>query len=85
MRGLSLDAEEFRPFYDAVETGNSDLCSSSLAPKGYELLKDYQLSIILTREFDLGVAVTRLIAGNVLERYPELSFVISHRRRIGGL
>jgi len=30
------------------------------------------------REFDLGVAVTRLIAGGVLERYPELSFVISH-------
>jgi hypothetical protein len=49
-------------------------------------LKDYQLSLILTREFDLGVAVTRLIAGGVLERYPELEFVISHfRRRHGGL
>ena len=50
----------------------------ALAPKGYELLKDYQLSVILTREFDLGVAVTRLIAGAVLERYPDLQFIISH-------
>ena len=79
VRGLSLDAEEFRPFYDAVTRLQIPIfVHPALAPKGYELLKDYQLSVILTREFDLGVAVTRLIAGNVLERYPELSFVISH-------
>jgi len=78
-RGLSLDAEAFRPFYDAVtRLGIPIFVHPALAPKGYELLKDYQLSVILTREFDLGVAVTRLIAGGVLQRYPELSFVISH-------
>ena len=78
-RGLSLDAEEFRPFYDAVTRLQIPIfVHPALAPRGYELLKDYQLSVILTREFDLGVAVTRLIAGKVLERYPELSFVISH-------
>ena len=78
-RGMSLDAEEFRPFYDAVTRLQIPIfVHPALAPKGYELLKDYQLSVILTREFDLGVAVTRLIAGKVLERYPELSFVISH-------
>src|SRR5262249_33429685 len=79
VRGLPLDAEEFRPFYDAVTKLQIPIfVHPALAPKGYELLKDYQLSVILTREFDLGVAVTRLIAGSVLERYPELSFVISH-------
>ena len=78
-RGMSLDAEEFRPFYDAVTRRQIPIfVHPALAPKGYELLKDYQLSVILTREFDLGVAVTRLIAGKVLEQYPELSFVISH-------
>src|SRR5262249_54092757 len=78
-RGMSLDAEEFRPFYDAVTRLQIPIfVHPALAPKGYVLLKDYQLSVILTREFDLGVAVTRLIAGKVLERYPELSFVISH-------
>ena len=79
VRGMSLDAEEFRPFYDAVTRLQIPIfVHPALAPKDYELLKDYQLSVILTREFDLGVAVTRLIAGKVLERYPELSFVISH-------
>jgi len=79
VRGLSLDAEEFRPFYDAVTKLQIPIfVHPALAPKGYELLKDYQLSVILTREFDLGVAVTRLIAGSVLERYPDLQIVISH-------
>ncbi|HMA81866.1 MAG TPA: amidohydrolase family protein, partial [Candidatus Binatia bacterium] len=36
------------------------------------------LPVILTREFDLGVAVTRLIAGGVLDRYPELQLVFAH-------
>jgi predicted TIM-barrel fold metal-dependent hydrolase len=77
--GLSLDAPEFRPFYDAATQLRIPIfIHPALAPKGYELLKDYQLSVILTREFDLGVAVTRLIAGSVLERYPDLVFVISH-------
>jgi len=78
-RGLSLDAAAFRPFYDVVTRLQIPIfVHPALAPKGYDLLQDYQLSVILTREFDLGVAVTRLIAGGVLERYPELEFVIAH-------
>jgi predicted TIM-barrel fold metal-dependent hydrolase len=79
VRGLPLDADEFKPFYTAAETLRAPVfVHPALAPKGYDLLKDYQLSGILTREFDLGVAVTRLIAGGVLDRYPELQFVIAH-------
>jgi aminocarboxymuconate-semialdehyde decarboxylase len=79
VRGLPLDAQELRPFYDAAARWRVPIfVHPALAPKGYDLLKDYQLSVILTREFDLGVAVTRLIAGGVLERYPELEFVFSH-------
>jgi aminocarboxymuconate-semialdehyde decarboxylase len=77
--GVSLDGEKFRPFYEMViKLGVPIFVHPALAPKGYDLLKDYQLSVILTREFDLGVAVTRLIAGGLLERYPELQFVFAH-------
>jgi len=77
--GLSLDAKEFQPFYArAIELGAVVFVHPALGPKGYELMKDYMLPVILTREFDLGVAVTRLIAGGVLERYPDLQIVISH-------
>jgi predicted TIM-barrel fold metal-dependent hydrolase len=50
----------------------------ALSPKGYDLMQDYMLPVILTREFDLGLAVTRLIAGGVVERYPDLQFVFAH-------
>lgn len=77
--GLPLDAREFEPFLQAVEElGLPILIHPALAPKGYELLNDYMLPIILTREFDLGVAVTRLIAGGVLERHATLKIVVSH-------
>jgi predicted TIM-barrel fold metal-dependent hydrolase len=77
--GLSLDAKEFTPFYDLMNRlGVPIFVHPALAPKGYSLMLDYQLPVILTREFDLGVAVTRLIAGGVVERYPNLDFVFAH-------
>jgi predicted TIM-barrel fold metal-dependent hydrolase len=79
MNGLSLDAKEFFPFYDLMSRLRVPIfVHPALGPKGYELMKDYMLPVILTREFDLGVAVTRLIAGGVLERYPDLKLVFAH-------
>ena len=77
--GLSLDAKEFQPFFArASKLGAAVFVHPALGPKGYDLMKDYMLPVILTREFDLGVAVTRLIAGGVLDRYPELQLVFAH-------
>ncbi|MGH7888331.1 MAG: amidohydrolase family protein, partial [Candidatus Binatia bacterium] len=79
VNGLSLDAKEFTPFYDLMsQLGVPLFVHPALGPKGYELMKDYMLPVILAREFDLGVAVTRLIAGGVVERYPDLQFVFAH-------
>ena len=79
INGLSLDAEEFTPLYELVKRLDVPIfVHPALGPKGYELMKDYMLPVILTREFDLGVAVTRMIAGGVVERYPELHFVFAH-------
>ncbi len=73
VNGLSLDAKELTPFYDLMnQLGASIFVHPALAPKGYSLMLDYQLPVILTREFDLGVAVTRLIAGGVVERFPNV-------------
>ncbi len=79
VNGLSLDAKEFMPYYDLIDQlGVPIFVHPALGPKGYDLMKDYMLPVILTREFDLGVAVTRLIAGGVLDRYPELKLVFAH-------
>ena len=79
VNALSLDAKEFAPFYDLIRKLDVPIfVHPALAPKGYRLMNDYQLPVILTREFDLGVAVTRLIAGGMVERYPDLKFVFAH-------
>ena len=79
VNGLSLDAEEFTPFYELMNQLHAPIfVHPALAPKGYSLMQDYMLPVILTREFDLGVALTRLIAGGIVERIPDLEFVFSH-------
>jgi predicted TIM-barrel fold metal-dependent hydrolase len=79
VNGLSLDAKEFTPLYELMNRlGVPIFVHPALSPKGYSLMQDYMLPVILTREFDLGVAVTRLIAGGVVERYPDLQFVFAH-------
>ena len=79
INGLSLDAREFAPFYELMtRLAVPIFVHPALSPKGYNLMQDYMLPVILTREFDLGVAVTRLIAGGVVERYPDLRFVFAH-------
>lgn len=79
VNGLPLDAREFVGFYELMRRLRVPIfVHPALAPKGYSLMNDYQLPVILTREFDLGLAVTRLIAGGVIERYPELDFVFAH-------
>ena len=79
VNGLPLDARKFVAFYELMRRLRVPIfVHPALAPKGYSLMNDYQLPVILTREFDLGLAVTRLIAGSVIERYPELDFVFAH-------
>ena len=79
VNGLPLDASEFGEFYEMMQRlGVPIFVHPALAPKGYSLMNDYQLAVILTREFDLGLAVTRLIAGGIIERYPDLKLVFAH-------
>src|SRR4029078_4032742 len=79
VNGLPVDAKEFNAFYQLMRRLRVPIfVHSALAPKGYSLMNDYQLPVILTREFDLGLAVTRLIAGGVMERYREFDFICAH-------
>jgi len=49
-----------------------------LVPTGYQHLQDYDLPRVLGREVDLTVATTRLIAGGIFDRYPNLKIVMAH-------
>lgn len=72
-----LDAPELRPFYrKAQEMGLFIFVHPALSSMGN--YSDYDLGRSVGREFQLVLAVIRLINGGVLDQFPELNFVISH-------
>lgn len=79
VKGVSLDSPRFNDFYARVSEFDVPIfVHPAMVPKGYELIRDYDLARILGREVDLAVATTRIIAGGILERFPNLKFVIGH-------
>ena len=79
VKGLSLDSPKFYEFYETVCALDVPVfVHPALVPTGYEHLKDYDLPRVLGREVDLTVATTRLIAGGVFDRFPNLKIVMAH-------
>lgn len=79
--GLSLDAKEFYPFYEKVCALDVPIfIHPSGVPAGFDILNaPYDLHRQIGRELDLMVATTRLILSGVLEDFPNLKLVISHK------
>jgi predicted TIM-barrel fold metal-dependent hydrolase len=78
-KGVSLDSPKLYDLYEKIcELDVPIFVHPALAPVGYDLLQDYDLPRVLGREVDLTVATTRLIAGGVLDRFPDLKLVIAH-------
>jgi predicted TIM-barrel fold metal-dependent hydrolase len=79
INGLSLDDTQFYDLYTLVcELDVPIFVHPALVPTGYDHLKDYDLPRVLGREVDLTVATTRLIAGGIFDRYPNLKIVMAH-------
>jgi len=79
IKGESLDSPKLYDLYEKIcELDVPIFVHPALAPVGYDLLQDYDLPRVLGREVDLTVATTRLIAGGVLDRFPNLKLVIGH-------
>jgi predicted TIM-barrel fold metal-dependent hydrolase len=79
VNGLSLDAPQLYDLYELVcQLDVPIFVHPALVPTGYEHLKDYDLPRVLGREVDLTVATTRLIAGGIFDRFPNLKIVMAH-------
>lgn len=79
INGLPLDAPEYTPFYKlACALDLAIFVHPAMIPLGYSLFKEYDLARIIGREVDLQIAVTRVIAGRVMEEFPDLKLVFSH-------
>lgn len=79
IQGLPLDSPRLHDFYAKVSALDVPIfVHPESVPKGYDLALEFDLARILGREMDLALAATRIIAGGVLERFPNLKFVIGH-------
>jgi len=79
VNGLPLDSSELWEFYArTIERRVPVFVHPSMPPRGYEWIRDYDLSRIVGRELDLVLAVSRLIAAGVLDRFPDLTMVVAH-------
>jgi len=79
VNGLTLDAKELWPLYRmACDLDTVVFVHPVMVVAGYSHFQDYDLGRIIGREVDLQVAVSRVIAGRVMEEFPALKIVFSH-------
>jgi len=78
INGMGLDNELLYPFMSVYPT--------TICPSTYTLVhlrirrpyKDYRLGPMVGFEIELCIAVVRLVMGGVLEKFPNLKFIVSH-------
>jgi aminocarboxymuconate-semialdehyde decarboxylase len=78
INGMGLDNPVFYPFYERISEYGLPIHIHPRAPLDKETYKDYRLGPIIGFEMDLCVAVVRLVMSGVMERYPNLHFIVSH-------
>ncbi len=81
INGLSMDAKELYPFYKRISSLKVPIfIHPSGVQQGFDILNaPYDLNRSVGRELDLIVATTRIILSGVMEDFPDLIFVISHK------
>jgi aminocarboxymuconate-semialdehyde decarboxylase len=78
INGMGLDHELLYPFYERMSSYDLPIHIHPRAPMDKETYRDYRLGPMIGFEMDLCVAVVRLVMGGVLERFPNLKFIVSH-------
>ncbi|HEX2384976.1 MAG TPA: amidohydrolase family protein [Candidatus Binatia bacterium] len=76
--GKTLDSEFLLPVYKRAEELRIPIFIHQTTPLGAQVMQEWRLAVILGFEFDVMLSATRLAYAGVLERFPELHFVVSH-------
>jgi len=78
INGMGLDDQILYPFYERMADYDLPIHIHPRAPADKETYKDYRLVPMIGFEMELCIAVVRLIMGGVMERFPNLKFIVSH-------
>lgn len=78
INGMPLDDRRLDPFYERISRYDLPIHIHPRAPRDMESYRDYRLGPMIGFEVELCIAVVRLVMGGVLERFPDLKFIVSH-------
>ena len=78
INGMPLDDRRLDPFYGRISRYDLPIHIHPRAPRDRESYRDYRLGPMIGFEVELCIAVVRLVMGGVLERFPNLKFIVSH-------
>ena len=76
--GQTSDSDFLLPVYERAQALGVPIFIHPTTPVGAQVMKEWRLAIILGFEFDIMLSATRLAYSGILERFPELHFVIAH-------
>ena len=78
INGMGLDNKLLYPFYERMSDYDLPIHIHPRAPTDKETYRDYRLGPMIGFEMELCIAVVRLIMGGVMDRFPNLKFIVSH-------
>lgn len=76
--GQTSDSDFLIPVYERAQSLGVPIFIHPTTPVGAQVMKEWRLAIILGFEFDIMLSATRLAYSGIVERLPELDFVIAH-------
>ncbi|MBI2360670.1 MAG: amidohydrolase family protein [Deltaproteobacteria bacterium] len=76
--GKTSDSDFLLPVYERAQSLGIPIFIHPTTPLGAQVMQEWRLAVILGFEFDIMLSATRLAYSGILERLPELHFVISH-------
>ena len=76
--GKTSDSAFLLPVYERAQALGVPIFIHPTTPLGAQVMQEWRLAIILGFEFDVVLSATRLAYSGILERFPDLDFVISH-------
>jgi aminocarboxymuconate-semialdehyde decarboxylase len=78
VNGEDIDSPVFFPFYEKVEALGIPILIHPFSVMGGKRLKPYRLEPVLDFMFENTIALTKVILGGVLKKFPNLKFCFPH-------
>ena len=78
VNGVALSDERYWPLYEKAAALNLVFIIHPTSPVGVEAMTDYWLMPLLGFTFDTSLAAAKLIFSGVVERFPQIKWVLCH-------